>query len=139
MPGASLDYTRIGSPPGVPDHLQHHDNKIDAALPGKIGLARFLEFPLQAFDRLVTRAGGFSTAATATRASTGAMRRGNRLMSRLDSPAELAGVLRSLRLIKYPEPLHPCADAGSAGSAGGGSGPPLPVGSWAVDHAAKQK
>jgi RNA polymerase sigma-54 factor len=35
--------------------LQHHENKIDAGLLGKIVLARFLELPLRAFDRLVTR------------------------------------------------------------------------------------
>ncbi len=33
-----------------------HNNKIDAALLGKIMLARFLELPLRAFDRLVTQA-----------------------------------------------------------------------------------
>jgi len=33
--------------------VQHHNNKIDAALLGKIILARFLELPLQAFNRLV--------------------------------------------------------------------------------------
>ena len=32
--------------------MQHHNNKIDAALLGKIVLARFLELPLRAFDRL---------------------------------------------------------------------------------------
>lgn len=37
-------------------HLQHHNNKIDAALLGKIMLARFLELPLRSFDRLVTQA-----------------------------------------------------------------------------------
>lgn len=36
--------------------MQHHNNKIDAALLGKIMLARFLELPLRAFDRLVTQA-----------------------------------------------------------------------------------
>lgn len=36
--------------------MQHHNNKIDASLLGKIVLARFLELPLRAFDRLVTRA-----------------------------------------------------------------------------------
>ena len=36
--------------------MQHHNNKIDAALLGKIVLARFLELPLRAFDRLVTQA-----------------------------------------------------------------------------------
>jgi len=35
--------------------LQHHNNKIDAALLSKIVLARFLELPLRAVDRLVTR------------------------------------------------------------------------------------
>lgn len=35
--------------------MQHHNNKIDAALLGKIVLARFLELPLRAVDRLVTR------------------------------------------------------------------------------------
>jgi len=36
--------------------LQHHNNKkIDAGLLGKIVLARFLELPLRAFDRLVTQ------------------------------------------------------------------------------------
>ena len=35
--------------------MQHHENKIDAGLLGKIVLARFLELPLRAFDRLVTR------------------------------------------------------------------------------------
>ena len=36
--------------------MQHHNNKkIDAALLGKIVLARFLELPLRAFDRLVTQ------------------------------------------------------------------------------------
>jgi RNA polymerase sigma-54 factor len=35
--------------------LQHQNNKIDAALLGKIVLARFLELPLRAVDRLVTR------------------------------------------------------------------------------------
>ena len=35
--------------------MQHPNNKIDAALLGKIVLARFLELPLRAFDRLVTR------------------------------------------------------------------------------------
>jgi RNA polymerase sigma-54 factor len=34
--------------------LQHHNNKIDAGLLGKIMLARFLELPLRAFDRFVT-------------------------------------------------------------------------------------
>jgi len=46
--------------------LQHHNNKIDAALLGKIVLARFLELPLRAFDRLVTQA-EFSTGFTALR------------------------------------------------------------------------
>ncbi|MHB1077621.1 GIY-YIG nuclease family protein [Thiobacillus sp.] len=36
--------------------MQHHNNKIDAALLGKIVLARFLELPLRAFDRLVIQA-----------------------------------------------------------------------------------
>ncbi|WP_114973482.1 hypothetical protein [Rhodoferax ferrireducens] len=35
--------------------MQHHNNKIDAGLLGKIVLARFLELPLRAFDLLVTR------------------------------------------------------------------------------------
>ena len=35
--------------------MQHHDNKIDAALLGKIVLARFLELPLRTFDRQVTQ------------------------------------------------------------------------------------
>ncbi|MBA3903067.1 MAG: hypothetical protein C0522_05225, partial [Rhodocyclaceae bacterium] len=34
--------------------MQHHNNKIDAGLLGKIMLARFLELPLRAFDRFVT-------------------------------------------------------------------------------------
>jgi len=46
--------------------LQHHNNKIDAALLGKIVLARFLELPLRAFDRLVTQA-EFSTGFAALR------------------------------------------------------------------------
>jgi len=46
--------------------LQHHNNKIDAALLGKIVLARFLELPLRAFDRLVTQT-EFSTGFTALR------------------------------------------------------------------------
>ncbi|MHB9118014.1 MAG: RNA polymerase factor sigma-54 [Burkholderiales bacterium] len=44
--------------------MQHHNNKIDAALLGKIVLARFLELPLRAIDRLVTQvesSTGFST------------------------------------------------------------------------------
>jgi RNA polymerase sigma-54 factor len=36
--------------------LQHNNNKIDAALLGKIMLARFLALPLRAFDRLVIQA-----------------------------------------------------------------------------------
>ncbi len=36
--------------------MQHNNNKIAAALLGKIMLARFLELPLRAFDRLVTQA-----------------------------------------------------------------------------------
>jgi len=43
--------------------LQHHNNKIEAALLGKIVLARFLELPLRAFDRLAVQAessGGFT-------------------------------------------------------------------------------
>lgn len=36
--------------------MQHHNHKIDANLLSKIVLARFLELPLRAFDRLVTRA-----------------------------------------------------------------------------------
>jgi len=36
--------------------LQHHNNKIKAALLGKIMLARFLELPLRVFDRLVIQA-----------------------------------------------------------------------------------
>ena len=136
--------------------MQHHNNKkIDAALLGKIVLARFLELPLRAFDRLVTQAessAGFTALrpwvtvgqlegaphdahdAPQTRASpvlgeisdmknlypgTGASRDLgflyhrvsytreyrfdedgiNLLMSRPDFPAELAGVLRRLRLI----------------------------------------
>ena len=136
--------------------MQHHNNKkIDAALLGKIVLARFLELPLRAFDRLVTQAessAGFTALrpwvtvgqlegaphdahdAPQTRASpvlgeisdmknlypgTGASRdlgflyhrdsytreyrfdeEGiNLLMSRPDFPAELASVLRRLRLI----------------------------------------
>ena len=137
--------------------MQHHNNKIDASLLGKIVLARFLELPLRAFDRLVTRAES-STGFTALRPwvtvgqlegaqvaydvadthqtlaspvlgeirdmknlypGTGASRglmflyhrdsyareyrfdeEGvNHLMSRPDCPAELAGVLRRLRLI----------------------------------------
>ena len=35
--------------------MQHHNHKIDAGLLGKIVLARFLELPLRAVDRLVTR------------------------------------------------------------------------------------
>ena len=35
--------------------MQHHKNKIDAGLLGKIVLARFLELPLRAFDRLITQ------------------------------------------------------------------------------------
>ena len=46
--------------------MQHHNNKIDAALLGKIVLARFLELPLRAFDRLVTQA-EFSTGFAALR------------------------------------------------------------------------
>ena len=137
--------------------MQHHNNKIDAGLLGKIVLARFLELPLRAFDRLVTQvesSTGFSTLrpwVTAgqlegaqvahdapdtpqTRSSPvmGEIRdmknlylgtKANRnlvflyhrdsyvreyrfdeegvdlLMSRPDFPAELAGVLRRLRLI----------------------------------------
>jgi RNA polymerase sigma-54 factor len=134
--------------------LQHHNNKkIDAALLGKIVLARFLELPLRAFDRLVTQTES-STGLTALRPwvtvgqlegaqvahdapdihQTGTPKtqtspvlgaihetsRGltfiyhrdsyareyqfdeegvNLLMSRPDFPAELAGVLRRLRLI----------------------------------------
>jgi len=138
--------------------LQHHNNKkIDAGLLGKIVLARFLELPLRAFDRLVIQAES-STGFTALRPwvtvgqlegaqvahdaantpqtqsspvlgeihdmknlypGTGASRglvflyhhdsyaREYRfdeegvdlLMSRPDFPAELAGVLRRLRLI----------------------------------------
>ena len=36
--------------------MQHNNNKIDAALLGKIMLARFLALPLRAFDRLVIQA-----------------------------------------------------------------------------------
>ena len=36
--------------------MQHHNNKIDAALLGKIVLARFLELPLRAVDRLAAQA-----------------------------------------------------------------------------------
>lgn len=36
--------------------MQHHNNKIKAALLGKIMLARFLELPLRVFDRLVIQA-----------------------------------------------------------------------------------
>ncbi|OIR06068.1 RNA polymerase factor sigma-54 [mine drainage metagenome] len=36
--------------------MQHHNNKIEAALLGKIVLARFLELPLRAFDRLAVQA-----------------------------------------------------------------------------------
>ncbi|MCL5059869.1 MAG: hypothetical protein M1449_04755, partial [Candidatus Thermoplasmatota archaeon] len=36
--------------------MQHPNNKIDAALLGKIMLARFLELPLRTFDRFVTQA-----------------------------------------------------------------------------------
>ena len=137
--------------------MQHHNNKIDAALLGKIVLARFLELPLRTFDRLVTQAEsstGFAALrpwvtvgqlegaqvvhdaadTPQTQASpvlgeirdmknlypgTGASRglmflyhrdsyareyrfdeEGvNRLMSRPDFPAELAGILRRLRLI----------------------------------------
>ncbi len=137
--------------------MQHHNNKIDASLLGKIVLARFLELPLRAFDRLVTRAesstefaalrpwvtvGQLEGAQVAhdvadthqtlaspvlgeirdmknlypgTGASRGLMflyhrdnyareycfdEEGvNHLMSRPDCPAELAGVLRRLRLI----------------------------------------
>lgn len=128
--------------------MHHHNNKIDAALLGKIVLARFLELPLRAFDRLVTQA-EFSTGFAALRpwvtvgqlegaqvvhdaadttqtqaspvlcevreASRGLVflyhrdsyareyrfdEEGvNLLMSRPDFPAELAGVLRRLRLI----------------------------------------
>ena len=35
--------------------MQHHNNKIDAALLGKIVLARFLELPLRAVDRLAAQ------------------------------------------------------------------------------------
>lgn len=129
--------------------MQHHNNKkIDAGLLGKIVLARFLELPLRAFDRLVTQvesSTGFSalrpwvsvgqlegtqvahdaTETPQTQASTvlGRIREASRgliflyhrdsyareyrfdeegvnhLMSRPDFPAELAGVLRRLRLI----------------------------------------
>jgi len=128
--------------------LQHHNNKIDAALLGKIVLARFLELPLWAVDRLVTReessigfaglrpwvtVGQLEGAQVAhdaadppqTQASPflGEVREASRglmflyhrdsyareyqfdeegvnhLMSRLDFPAEQAGVLRRLRLI----------------------------------------
>jgi len=133
--------------------LQHHNNKIDAALLGKIVLARFLELPLRAVDRLVTQAEsstGFTalrpwvtvgqlegaqiahdaparhqTASAQTQASPvlGEISVANRslaffyhsnsytreyrfdeegvdhLMSHPDLPGELAGVLRSLRLI----------------------------------------
>ncbi len=128
--------------------MQHHENKIDAGLLGKIVLARFLELPLRAFDRLVTRtescaefaalrpwvtvgqlkgaqvvhdASVFSQNQTSPvlgeirEASRGLMflchrdsyareyrfdEEGvNHLMSRPDFPAELAGVLRRLRLI----------------------------------------
>ena len=128
--------------------MQHHNNKIDAGLLGKIVLARFLQLPLRALDRLVTRTES-STGFTALRpwvtvgqlegaqvahdaadtpqpqaspvlgevreASRGLMflchrdsyareyrfdEEGvNHLMSRPDFPAELAGVLRRLRLI----------------------------------------
>lgn len=43
--------------------MQHHNNKIDAGLLGKIMLARFLELPLRAFDRFaiqVESSPGFS-------------------------------------------------------------------------------
>lgn len=128
--------------------MQHHNNKIDASLLGKIVLARFLELPLRAFDRLVAQmesSTGFSTlrpwvtvgrleGARVTHDAAdipqnqvspvlGEVREANRglmflyhrnsyareyrfdeegvnrLMSRPDFPAELAGVLRSLRLI----------------------------------------
>jgi RNA polymerase sigma-54 factor len=46
--------------------LHHHNNKIYAALLGKIVLARFLELPLRTFDRLVTQAES-STGFTALR------------------------------------------------------------------------
>ena len=46
--------------------MHHHNNKIDAALLGKIVLARFLELPLRTFDRLVTQAES-STGFTALR------------------------------------------------------------------------
>lgn len=128
--------------------MQHHNNKIDAALLGKIVLARFLELPLRAFDRFVTRtesSTGFTalrawvtvgqlegaqvahdaadTAQTQASPVLGKIREASRglmflyyrdsyareyrfdekgvnhLMSRPDFPAELAGVLRRLRLI----------------------------------------
>lgn len=134
--------------------MRHPNNKkIDAALLGKIVLARFLELPLRAIDRLVTQAEsstGFSALRpwvtvgqlqgaqvaddVATRHQTGTPQiqtspvlgkihevnqdlvflyhrdsyvreyrfdeEGvNHLMSRPDCPAELAGVLRRLRLI----------------------------------------
>ena len=128
--------------------MQHHNNKIDAGLLGKIVLARFLELPLRTFDRRVTQAEfstGFSTLrlwvsvgrlegaqvahdaadtpqpqaspvlGEVREASRGLMflchrdsyareyrfdEEGvNHLMSRPDFPAELAGVLRRLRLI----------------------------------------
>lgn len=129
--------------------MQHHNNKkIDASLLGKIVLARFLELPLRAFDRLVTQAesstgfaalrpwvsvGQLESAQVAhdavdipqTQSSTvlGEIREASRglmflyhrdsyareyrfdeegvnhLMSRPDFPAELAGILRRLRLI----------------------------------------
>ncbi|MFZ3084636.1 hypothetical protein [Rhodoferax ferrireducens] len=128
--------------------MQHHNNKIDAALLGKIVLARFLELPLRAVDRLVTReesSTGFAalrpwvtvsqlegaqvvhdTSASSQNQTSpvlGVIREASRglmflyhrdsyareyrfdeegvnhLMSRPDFPAELAGVLRRLRLI----------------------------------------
>lgn len=130
--------------------MQHHNNKkIDADLLGKIVLARFLELPLRAFDRLVTQVESSTGLATLRPWITVGQLEGaqvmhdasgihqtrthqvllgeiretsrdlvflyhrdsytreyrfdeegiNLLMSRPDFPAELAGVLRRLRLI----------------------------------------
>ncbi len=128
--------------------MQHHNNRIDAVLLGKIVFARFLELPLRAFDRVATQvesspefsalrpwvtAGQLEGAQVAHDAAAssltpaspvlGEVRKAggslmflyrrdsyareyrfdeegvNRLMSRQDSPKELAATLRRLRLI----------------------------------------